>query len=258
MALPVTSLDLLADRLRRHPPTTVIACDFDGTLSSIVDDPAAAGPVPGALEVLADVATTYGTVAVISGRPVSFLAELGLPSSVQLHGLYGLERVVAGERSDHEAAAAWRPGVDDVVAASRAWAPDGIGVEPKGLSITLHYRTRPDLGDDVLRFAEAQAATSGLAMRPARMSVELHPPVAVDKGTVLRSLADGKGAACFLGDDAGDLPAFTALDDLAPAGLAAVRIAVGSAEAPPELLARADAVVDGPPGVVAFLRSLLG
>jgi trehalose 6-phosphate phosphatase len=255
----VTSLDLLADRLRRHPPTTVLACDFDGTLSAIVDDPAAAGPVPGALEVLADLATTYGTVAVISGRPVAFLQAL-LPPSVQLHGLYGLERVVAGARSDHEAAAAWRVGVDAVVAASRAWAPEGVGVEPKGgLSITLHYRTRPELADDVHRFAEAQAAASGLALRPARMSVELHPPVAVDKGTVLRSLAAGAGAgaACFIGDDAGDLPAFTALDDLAAEGTAAVRIAVRSAESPPALLERADGAVDGPLGVVAFLRSLL-
>ena len=253
----MTSLDLLADRLRRHPPTTVLACDFDGTLSSIVDDPAAAAPVPGALEVLADLATTFGTVAVISGRPVAFLQPI-LPPAVQLHGLYGLERVVAGERSDHDAAAAWRVGVDAVVAASRAWAPEGVGVEPKGgLSITLHYRTRPELGDAVLRFAEEQAAASGLAMRPARMSVELHPPVAVDKGTVLRSLAGGAGAACFAGDDAGDLPAFTALDDLAAEGTAAVRIGVRSPESPPALLERADGVVDGPAGVVGFLRSLL-
>jgi trehalose 6-phosphate phosphatase len=214
--------------------------------------------VAGALEVLTDLATTFGTVAVISGRPVSFLAS-SLPATIQLHGHYGLERVVAGERSDHEAAAAWRDAVDAVVEASRAWAPDGVGVEPKGLSITLHYRTRPDAGDEVLRFADEQAATSGLVLRPARMSVELHPPVAVDKGTVLRALAAGAGAgaACFVGDDAGDLPAFTALDQLADEGVATVRIAVASAEAPPALLERADAVVGGPAGAVAFLRSLL-
>ena len=50
------------------------------------------------------------------------------------------------------------------------------------------------------------------------MSVELHPPVAVDKGTVLAELASGLAAACFIGDDAGDLPAFDALDELAEAG----------------------------------------
>ena len=235
----------------------MVASDFDGTLSAIVDDPAAAGPVAGAAEVLADLAATYGTVAVLSGRPVSFLQQ-HLPPGVQLHGLYGLERVVDGERTDHDAAAAWREAVDDVVAASRAWAPDGVGVEPKGLSITLHYRTRPEAGDEVVRFAERQATRSGLALRPARMSVELHPPVAVDKGSVLRAIAGGREAACFIGDDAGDLPAFTALDDLAGAGLATVRVAVRSAESPPELLERADGVVDGPLGALAFLRLLLG
>jgi trehalose 6-phosphate phosphatase len=252
----VTPLELLATRLRRHPPTTVLACDFDGTLSAIVTEPAAAAPVPGAIEVLEHLAAAFGTVAVLSGRPVAFLRP-HIPPAVQLHGLYGLERVVDGERTDHDAASAWRSAVDDVVEASLAWAPDGVGVEPKGLSITLHYRTRPELGDEVLRFADSQAASSGLALRPARMSVELHPPVAVDKGTVLRSLAAGAGAACFIGDDAGDLPAFTALDQLAEAGTAAVRLAVRSAESPPELLERADGVVDGPAGVVAFLRSLL-
>ncbi len=40
------------------------------------------------------------------------------------------------------------------------------------------------------------------------MSVELRPPVKTDKGTVVDELASGLGAACFFGDDLGDLPAF--------------------------------------------------
>jgi hypothetical protein len=35
-----------------------------------------------------------------------------------------------------------------------------------------------------------------------------------------------------------------------------VNVAVASAEAPPELLARADLVVEGPAGLVALLRTL--
>lgn len=234
----------------------MLATDFDGTLAAIVDDPAAAAPVEGAAEVLAALADRYATVAVVSGRPVSFL-QPHLPAGVEVHGLYGLERLVDGWRRDHDAAGAWREAVGDVVTAARRWAPDGVGVESKDLSITLHYRTRPDAADEVLRFAETWAARSGLALRPARMSVELHPPLAVDKGSVLRSLADGRSAACFIGDDAGDLPAFSALDALAADGVSTVRIAVRSTESPPELLARADGVVDGPDGTVAFLRSLL-
>ena len=92
------------------------------------------------------------------------------------------------------------------------------------------------------------------------MSVELHPPIEADKGTALAALArtvPGLGAACFLGDDRGDLTAFDALDRLAVEGVVGVRIAVNSQEAPEELLARADLVVDGPLGALGALRALL-
>ncbi len=91
----------------------------------------------------------------------------------------------------------------------------------------------------------------------ARRSLELHPPVDADKGTAISALADGLEAVCYLGDDRGDLAAFAALDQLAGRGVATVRVAVRSDEAPPELLAAADVVVEGPPGALALLRTLL-
>ena len=60
-----------------------------------------------------------------------------------------------------------------------------------------------------------------------------------------------------IGDDLGDLPAFAAARSLSGAGGAALLLAVRSAEAPPQLLAEADAIVDGPPGVHDFLQLLL-
>src|SRR5690606_10224881 len=95
-------------------------------------------------------------------------------------------------------------------------------------------------------------------VRGARMSIELHPPIAADKGTALESLVDDLEAVCFIGDDMGDLPAYDALDRLAARGVQAVRVAVASSEAPPELIERADLVLDGPPEVLAFLRRLAG
>jgi trehalose 6-phosphate phosphatase len=61
-----------------------------------------------------------------------------------------------------------------------------------------------------------------------------------------------------VGDDRGDLPAYDALDRMAAQGVHALRVAVASDEAPAELLARADLVLDGPPAVVALLRRLAG
>jgi trehalose 6-phosphate phosphatase len=89
------------------------------------------------------------------------------------------------------------------------------------------------------------------------MSFELHPPIAADKGTAVRDLADGLAAVCFLGDDLGDLPAFAELQRLADEGVATVRVAVRSDEAPEELLDAADVVVDGPEGARDLLRQLL-
>jgi len=43
---------------------------------------------------------------------------------------------------------------------------------------------------------------------------------------------------------------------LAAGGVHAVRVAVASAEAPGELLERADVVLDGPPAVVALIEAL--
>jgi trehalose 6-phosphate phosphatase len=243
------------DALRAEPGATTIASDFDGTLAAIVEDPAAARPFDGVVEVLGGLSRRYATVAVVSGRPLAFL-EAHLPEAVDLVGLYGLEARVGGARSALAGAERWRDEVERVAVLARAQLPPGVTVESKGLSLTLHHRTHPDLAGVVGDVAGALAADSGLVLRPARMSVELHPPVAADKGTALAELLADRRAACFIGDDAGDLPAFDALDAFAGGGGQAVRVAVRSAEAPAEVLARADVVVDGPAAVVELLRLL--
>jgi trehalose 6-phosphate phosphatase len=88
------------------------------------------------------------------------------------------------------------------------------------------------------------------------MAVELRAPVAIDKGSTVERLAGGGGAACFLGDDAGDLAAFAALDRLAATGLVTVKVAVADEESPPALVADADVVVRGPHRAIELLGRL--
>ena len=73
------------------------------------------------------------------------------------------------------------------------------------------------------------------------------PQVRSDKGDAVRRVAAESGATALVvvGDDLGDLPAFAAAAELG----GGLRVAVRSAEAPPELLDAADLVVDGPEGV---------
>ncbi len=245
----------MLDPLRRKPAKAGIFCDYDGTLSEIVHDPSQARPFAGVTDVLADLATTYRRVVVLSGRPVSFLTDL-LPSPVLMAGLYGLETVIDGERRDHPQGGAWREVVEDVASIARVRGPEGMRVENKGLSLTLHFRGNPEIEPAVREFAKKQAERSGLVLRPARMSFELHPPIAADKGTAVIDLADDLDAVLFAGDDVGDLPAFDALDSLAAEGVYAVRVGVQSDEASPELIERADLVVDGPAGVLELLEQL--
>ena len=241
--------------LAASPRQAGIFTDFDGTLSEIVDDPDSARPVEGAADVLDELARRYRRVGIISGRPVAFL-QRHFPTSLMLSGLYGLEVSDRGARTDHPSGGAWREVVDDVASASEARGPAGVRVERKGLSLTLHFRQRPEIEADVRAWAERQAARSGLELRAARMSFELHPPVDADKGTAIAAAARGLRSLCFLGDDLGDLPVFDTLDRLAKEGLHTVRVGVVSSEAPAELLDRADLVVDGPDGALGLLRSL--
>jgi trehalose 6-phosphate phosphatase len=248
-------LAALLEPLRADPAAAGVLSDFDGTLSAIVDDPSAARPLAGAVAALDALVERYAVVAVLSGRPADFL-DGQLPPDVIVSGLYGLERVRNGVHADHPTAGAWREVVADVAAAGRASAPAGTLIEAKGLSLTIHYRTRPEAAAEVHAWAERQAARTGLEVRPAKMSIELHPPIRVDKGTALLELASGLEAVCFLGDDVGDLPAFEALGRLRADGVQTVGIAVRTGETPAEVQAAADAVVEGPGGALEVLQAL--
>ena len=238
---------------RARPDRAAVLTDFDGTLSLIVEDWNDARPLPGAAETLDALAERYAVVGVISGRPVSYLhAHLG--DAVRLSGLYGLEVMHRGERIPVEGAEEWRPAVDRAFAdAAKHF---GDFVEHKGLSLTVHFRTRPDIGDAVIRWAQRMHDETGLELRAAKASIELHPPVKVDKGTVVELAAAHLDAVCFLGDDVGDLPAFAALERLRDRGVHTVKVGVSTPEAPPAVLDRADVVVDGPNGALALLQSL--
>lgn len=242
---------------RDNPGAAGLFCDFDGTLAEIIDDADAVTPVDRAVDVLAALAEVYARVAVISGRPAAFLrAHLGGRGLV-LAGLYGLERVQDGEVHIVDQARRWQPVVAEVTSRARDDGPTGVVVEPKGLTLTLHFRTAPEQAEATLEWANERAEETGLVVSPGRRSYELRPPVDTSKGTVVGELAAGLGAACFLGDDHGDLTAFDALDDLAASGVTTLRVAVRSEESPAELVERADLVVDGPTETVNLLRRFL-
>jgi trehalose 6-phosphate phosphatase len=237
------------------PPHAALFLDFDGTLAGIVDDPRDARPLPGVPRLLGRLASRLGLVAVVSGRPLSFLADvLDAPLGVELVGLYGLERALAAGPDGSR----WAAAVDEVVAEATAGAPAGVYVEPKGLTVTMHWRHAPAARDWVTEFARRASDTRGLRVHPGRMELELRPPLDVDKGTVVRALAaDGPGplrAVGVFGDDMGDLPAFAAVGELGAATV--VRVAAVDTESPAAVAEQADLTVEGAAGAVALLTAL--
>ncbi|MET9391566.1 trehalose-phosphatase [Streptomyces sp. NPDC006624] len=265
LPVPVTQAgrDGLAALLAR-PGEALVALDFDGTLAPIVADPEQARAHPEALGALSALAPKVAAVAVVTGRPAEvavrnggFADVPGLEHLVVL-GHYGAERWDA--RSGKVSAPDPHPGVGAVRAELPALLEGtGTWVEDKGRAVAVHTRRAPDpqAAFDALREPlTALAARHGLIVEPGRMVLELRPP-GVDKGVALTGFAReiGAGSVLYGGDDLGDLPAFSAVDELRAHGTPGLLLCSGSDEVS-ELRRRADVVVDGPEGVVRFLRDL--
>ena len=236
-----------------RPASTAVLTDFDGTISPIVTNPHEARPLEGTGAVLAALARRFAEVAVVSGRSVAFLAEhLGIEPAadpdhrVRLVGLYGLEQSVGGGPITRDPdAGAWQPAIDAAVSTLRRDAPSGVLVEPKGLAVTVHWRRAPAAEGWVADAVAAQVAGSGLRAHPGRLSVELRPPLDIDKGSVVRDLAASCSAAGYFGDDLGDLPAFAALAALRSGAVHTVSVAVLDAESDPAVAEAADVTLTG-------------
>jgi trehalose 6-phosphate phosphatase len=253
VGLPAPLLPLAA-----RPNEAAVLVDFDGSISAIVDDPAAARVLPAAREALGRLTVVVATVAVVSGRPVEFLAPaIDIPGLV-LVGQYGLERMVDGRAVVDPRAEPYLDAVASAADDAERELPD-LHVERKaGIAVTVHWRTAPERERDAVEVVDRIARRYGLTVYPTKMAREVRPPVPADKGTAVETLVEGAANACFAGDDRGDLDAFVALGRFAAEGRLehAVRIAVGSAEAPPELVAQAELVVEGPAGLVSVLEEL--
>lgn len=247
-------LERLLEPLRADPVGSALLFDFDGTLSPTVDDPADARLAVGFGPRLAQLGAAYRTVAVVSGRPVSFLSTQ-LPGGIVLSGQYGLERFDEGGVI-HRHPGVGAVDIDATVAALVERGVDPTAIEPKGLSLTVHFRTRPAEEVLIREAVEAVGRTHGLVAHEAKRSVELRPGVDVDKGVVVHELADGAAGVLYVGDDLGDLPAFAALSRLRADGVTTVGIAVAGPEAPAALLDVADVAVTGTAGVGELLSVL--
>lgn len=233
----------LLDRLAAEPAQAAILLDVDGVLAPIVEVPHEATVPDATRDELRRLHGRYALVACISGRSGADARRVVGVDELVYVGEHGLEL--------EPDALAWSERLQ-AFAASIDW----DDVERKPLTVSFHYRRAEDeeAALAMLGAAAARARHEGLVARFGRKVLELRPPVGAHKGTAVAHLLGERGLdrALYAGDDTTDLDAFAAVGALE----LGVKVAVASAEGPPELREAADVVVDGPSELLRLLERL--
>lgn len=248
-------VDATVAALTERPDRTALLVDFDGSLAPFVPHADDARPLPGAVDVLERLVGHLGRVAIVSGRPLSYLTRHLPIDGLAYAGLYGMEWSIDGEYVVDPRVRPYLVAVAAATAELESQLPADL-VEPKaGISVTLHWRPAPERADEIVALAHEIGLRHGLGELRTRYAIELRPPIDIDKSAPTRAMVDGSEVAAFAGDDYGDLPAFTELKRLEEGGRLrrAIRVGVSSDEAPPELAGAVDLLVAGPPGLVDLL-----
>jgi trehalose-phosphatase len=230
-------------------PVLLVACDYDGTLAPIVEDPAKAVPLREAVAaVRALAALPQTTVAVISGRALRDLAMLSrLPDEVQLVGSHGSEFDTGFVDALDSQAQLLHTELKDTLEALARRRPK-VRLEVKPASVAVHLRgAEPDVKQVILDAVQTGPASwPGVVVTHGKEVIELSV-ISTHKGEALDALRArvGASAAVFLGDDITDENAFAHLHG------PDVGIKIGPGET------RAQYRVDGPYEAARVLALLL-
>lgn len=196
--------------------------DFDGTISPIVPNPTSAeidSEIHSILNRLA--ARPDLTLSIVSGRALADLRRrVGLRTAVYV-GNHGLEIESDTVRFRHFDAEKLQPELQSLVTQLRSTLAgiDGLEVEDKGLTASVHFRrVAPELRDWVRETAcRAMLGSSRFKCREGKMVVEVRPQIEWHKGYAVdwirRNVLPSHALPIYVGDDATDEDAFSVLPD---------------------------------------------
>lgn len=207
--------------------------DVDGVLAPIVARPELSVVPDATLVLVAGLLERYRLVACVSGRSLAEVRRLVPLPGLLAAGNHGLEIDTGNGPELVLEAASWLGRMEAAAELLDHVAGElGAFVERKGATLTVHWREAPDpvrAASELTRCAESVAHDIGLITKPARMAIELRPPLPFDKGSAVRMLLRARPCerSLYAGDDVTDIDAFAVVD---------VAVAVVSAEAPPGLV----------------------
>jgi trehalose 6-phosphate phosphatase len=184
--------------------------DVDGTLLEIKPHPEDVVADKVLRTLLTELAAAMGgALGLVSGRTIGDLDRIFAPLIFPAVGLHGAEiRFPDGARLNptNGAMDAVRESLTDFVAAH-----EGLRLEDKGAALAVHFRQAPDLADKILKFVDALAKNSGLALQPGKMVAELKQ-AHHDKGRGIAALLANPPFSgrepVFIGDDVTDESGF--------------------------------------------------
>ena len=207
-----------ATDLPQPSPRWALFLDFDGTLVEIADQPDAVKVAPELPDLLNRLHTALGgAVALVSGRGLDDIDRmLGTPG-LAAAGQHGLERRGADGRRitatiDHTA-------LDDIIGSLQPFvaAHPGTRLEPKGMTVALHYRNAPETESDARAIAASlmERHGDGFHVQEGKMVLEVKPKGST-KGTVVEQFLTEPPFAgrkpVFIGDDVTDEDGFRAVN----------------------------------------------
>jgi len=224
----------------------LVAFDYDGTLAPIVADPDAARVRPETTERLAELARVV-PCAVISDRARAdverCLEGTRVAHVVGNHGIdLGLEPGAAELLARH--VHTWQKTLEQELAGL-----EGVRIQDKGLSLTVHFRHAPDRMRVIESVYRAGELLKDARLADGRCAVDVVPRGAPHKGDALENLAGriGVDRVLYVGDDTTDEDVFR----LSPERFFTIRVGA-SVDSAAQFFIRSQADID------PLLEALLG
>ncbi len=205
-------------------PHLLLLSDYDGTLTPIVSRPEEAILSPEVREKLRTLAQkTTSSVGIISGRPLSELESMVAIEGIYYAGNHGLEIEGPGLKFVSQPAETARATMKDLARrlAAALDSINGVIVEDKGLSLSVHYRLVKK-GEENLVAETFKQLTSPLLNKgkirvtSGKKVLEVRPPIDWHKGKAVEAITREIKAllklettlTIYLGDDTTDEDAF--------------------------------------------------